>query len=203
MPLSPTSLELLEDRIKFKFHAAKEHLHNLKYLEARGETANNADGRIKWEIEIEDLLLHLIGARDALLVRVSEKLDLELKIWNVTPKNVCDKLGSTKRKDLIKDLCNLLDETIYPSGSWLSKLNDMRNTGTHRKILNLSSEVNLFENVNTGKGSSGATRIYFKDDPDTDLEIIPYLEDRIQKMEALIQTIINKEPLLSSPYFQK
>jgi hypothetical protein len=50
---SPTSIKLLEDRIKSKFHAAKEHLKNLECLEGKGETANAAHARVKWEIEIE------------------------------------------------------------------------------------------------------------------------------------------------------
>jgi hypothetical protein len=51
----------------------------------------------------------------------------------------------------------------------------------------------------TGKRSSSPMRIFFKDDPDSDLEIIPYLEDRIQKMEKLIEKIMEKEPSLRSP----
>jgi len=35
--------------------------------------------------------------------------------------------------------------------------------------------------------------------PDSTLEIIPYLEDRIQRMKGLINGIIQKEPALANP----
>jgi hypothetical protein len=44
---SPTSIKLLEDRIKFKFHAAKEHLKNLKCLEAKGEDSQSCGCKSK------------------------------------------------------------------------------------------------------------------------------------------------------------
>jgi hypothetical protein len=99
---SPTSIKLLEDRIKFKFHAAKEHLKNLKCLEAKGETANAADARVKWEIEIEDLLSHLIGARDALLVRINEKFNLKVKKRDIYLANLTEKLVSKGMSNPVK-----------------------------------------------------------------------------------------------------
>lgn len=77
--------------------------------------------------------------------------------------------------------------------------NKLRNTGTHTTLINVKVAVSLFENAITGKGSSSPMRIFFKDDPDSDLEIIPYLEDRIQKMEKLIEKIMEKESSLRSP----
>jgi len=77
------------------------------------------------------------------------------------------------------------------------KLYDFRNTGTHKNIVNVRVEVNLHEDVNSGKGWSSRPHIFFKDDPDSNLEIVRYLEDRIQKMKDLIASIINKEPSLS------
>jgi Cthe_2314-like HEPN len=188
---SPNSNDLLKDRIKFKFHAAKEHLKNLKTLESEGGINKNPNTKVRSEIEIEDLLAHLIGVIDVLLARINKKLNL-----GITEDKVC--LTTVKKKlerlDLIKDLIDLDDDKC----SWYWKLKEFRNIGTHRKIINVNVSVSLFENANTVKGSSAPTRIYFKDS-DTDLELISYLEDRIQKMEDLIQTIINKEPLLETP----
>ena len=159
---SPTSKELLEDRIKFKFHAAIEHLKNLKCLEAKGGINKNPDARVRCEIEIENLLSHLIGAVDAILVRITKKLNLKIGKDKVCLGTVRQELDSKGRLDLIRDLIDLRDKKIYPDGSWLSKLYDFRNTGTHKSILNVRLEVNLFENTNTGKGSSGPTRIFLR-----------------------------------------
>jgi hypothetical protein len=42
--------------------------------------------------------------------------------------------------------------------------------------------------------------ITFVEDPQADSDIIPYLDDRIQRMRDLIDNIITKEPLLRRKY---
>jgi hypothetical protein len=69
----------------------------------------------------------------------------------------------------------------------LKILTDLRDTGTHRSIINVSF-------------AGGNMHITFIEDPDSDLEIIPYLDDRIQRMRDLIDNIISKEPLLKRKY---
>lgn len=169
----------------------QEHLKNLKTLESEGGINKNPDTKVRSEIEIEDLLAHLIGVIDALLARINKKLNLGIAEDMVCLTTVKKKL---ERLDLMKDLIDLDDDKC----SWYWKLKDFRNIGTHRKIINVNESVGLFENANTGKGSSGVTRFYITDS-DTDLELIPYLEDRIQRMQVLIQRIISKEPLLRTP----
>jgi hypothetical protein len=185
--MSNTSVKaLLENRIEFKFYAAEKHLHLLSDMQARGETPNNSDGRLNWEIEIEDILFHLIGAMDCLLVRINERLNLRLEIRKVTAINICKKLRLKKRNDLIKELWDLVNPH-NPVHSWLEILTDLRDTGTHRSIINVSF-------------AGGNMHITFIEDPDSDLEIIPYLDDRIQRMRDLIDNIISKEPLLKRKY---
>ena len=71
-----------------------------------------------------------------------------------------------------------------PVHSWLKILTDLRNTDTHRSIINVSF-------------TGGNTHITFVEDSKSDLEIIPYLDDRIQRMKReLIDNIISREPLL-------
>jgi hypothetical protein len=187
---TPFATGLLEDRVKFKFYVARDHLNSLIDMESKGETPHSADVRIKWEIIVENLLFHLVGAMDSLLVRINQKFGLGLKPWKVNVDNVYNKLKSDGKEELVGALHDLLDKDIHPNGTWLSILMDLRNIGTHRNILNYRYEASLFENANTGKGSSGPVRVYFKEEPDSKLEIIPYLEDRIQKMEQLIGTIL-------------
>jgi len=180
---------LLEDRIEFKFYAVEKHLQILSDMEAEGETPNNSRARLNWEIEIEELLFHLIGAMDCLLDRINERLNLKLETRNVTTINVCKKLRMNKRNDLIKELWDLLNPR-NPVRSWLKIVTDLRNTGTHRSIINV-------------RFAKGNMHITLTEDSDSDLEIIPYLDDRIQKMRDLIDTIISREPLLSRKYPSK
>ena len=174
--------KLLEDRIEFKFYAAEKHLQILSDMEVKAETPNNSKGRLNWEIEIEELLFHLIGAMDYLLLRINERLNLKLETRKVTAVNVCKKLRLKKRNDLIKELWDLSNPR-NPVRSWLKILIDLRNTGTHRSIINVSF-------------AGGNTRITFAEDPKSELEIIPYLDDRIQRMRDLIDNIIRKDPSL-------
>jgi hypothetical protein len=185
--MSNTTIKaLLENRIEFKFYAAEKHLQLLSDMEAKGESPNNSVGRLNWELEIEELLFHLIGAMDCLLLRINERLNLGLENRKVNAINVCKKLRLKKRNDLIKELWNLVNPH-NPVHSWLKILTDLRNTGTHRSIINLSF-------------AGGDTRITFVEDPKSDLEIIPYLDDLIQRMRDLIDNIIRKEPLLRRKY---
>jgi hypothetical protein len=180
---------LLEDRIEFKFYAVEKHLQILSDMEAKGETPNNPKARVNWEIEIEELLFHLIGAMDCLLDRINERLNLKLETRNVTTINVCKKLRMNKRNDLIKELWDLLNPR-NPVRSWLKIVTDLRNTGTNRSIINV-------------RFAKGNMHISLMEDSDSNLEIIPYLDDRIQKMRDLIDTIISREPLLSRKYPSK
>jgi hypothetical protein len=54
----------------------------------------------------------------------------------------------------------------------------------------------LYDDINTGKGWSDRNKVLLKTDPQTDLEIIPYLEDSINKTKILTENIIKSEPLL-------
>ena len=177
---------LLENRIEFKFYAAEKHLQALTDMQAKGETPNNSVGRLNWELEIEELLFHLVGAMDCLLVRINDRLNLGLENSKVNAINVCKKLRLKKRNDLIKELWYLLNPHNRVR-SWLKILTDLRNTGTHRTIINISF-------------AGGNMNITFVEDPQADSDIIPYLEDHIQRMRDLIDNIIRKEPLLRRKY---
>lgn len=177
---------LLENRIEFRFYAAEKHLQALTDMQAKGETPNNSVGRLNWELEIEELLFHLVGAMDCLLVRINERLNLGLENRKVNAINVCKKLRLKKRNDLIKELWYLLNPHNRVR-SWLKILTDLRNTGIHRSIINISF-------------AGGNMNISFVEDPQADSDIIPYLDDHIQRMRDLIDNIIRKEPLLRRKY---
>jgi hypothetical protein len=185
---NPTLKKLLEDRIEFKFYAAEKHLHLLSDMQAKGKTPDNSEARIDWELEIEELLFHLIGAMDCLLFRINERLKLGLEIQKVTAINVCSKLR-LKKNDLIKELWDLVNPHS-PVHSWLKILTDLRNTGTNRSIINVSF-------------AGGNMHITFVKDPKSELEVIPYLDDRIQRMRELIDNIISKDPSLRRKFAPK
>ena len=144
--------------------AADKHMGYVKELEAKAENFDDFGSRIKYEIEIEDLLSHLIGSLDALLFRIDKKLSLGLPPKDVRFKKVSEKLDSKGRQDILQDWTKLRITTIYPLRSWLTILIDIRNTGTHINLINKRVEVEI--------GKSGPNRVCFAADPDSTLEII-------------------------------
>lgn len=186
--------ELVEDRIKFKFYCAKEHLGNLIQFQQNENFNSSFESRVRWEAEIECLLSQLIGSKDALLMVINEKLKLEIPKKDVNINTINQKLNSIKKGNLLDDL----NCVACSKGSWFWVLNDIRNDGMHRSMININIHQNLHEDVNSNRNSSDPVRITFLSDPDQELEIIPYLVDRIQKMKNMIEAILSKEPILKN-----
>jgi hypothetical protein len=62
-------LNPLENRVYFKLNAAKTHLNTLKRLEdaSPGKNLASSKDRMQVEMEIDEILYHLVGVKDALL----------------------------------------------------------------------------------------------------------------------------------------
>jgi len=182
----PDTEELIRDRIKFKFHCTEQHLNKLVNFQQTETINKTPDSRVRWEAETECLLSQLMGAKDALLVRINENLHLGISPKNVNSGTVNQALNLLKRGELLDDLNRL----ACSDGSWFWNLNELRNIGTHRALLNIRVDM-AYE----------PHRITFIIRPDlvTDIEVIPYLADSIKKMKDLIESIIIKDPLLRAP----
>jgi hypothetical protein len=193
----PDALALMNDRVKFKLYAAEQELDSLRQLEKCGlNISSSAISRIIWEMKIESFLAQLVGCVDALLVRVNDKLRLGLNIWEVNSgaRNLTainNKLIGNGKGILLLPLT-----TAIAPKDWLWTLKDLRNRGMHRQIINVKSAVSLHEDLNTGKSCSDKNRVYLITNPQTNLEIIPYLEDSYEKTKNLVESIINTEPSL-------
>jgi hypothetical protein len=177
--------KLINDRVEFKLYAAEQVLDRLRQLEKDGSINSSNIPRVIWEINIECLLAHLVGAVDALLVRINDKLNLGLNIKNVNsgPKNLAtinNKLNRQGKGQSLQDLNLAIKEKC-----WLWTLKDVRNQGLHRSLINIHVAVGGERNI-----------ISLRTDPQTDLGIIPYLEDSINRTRKLIEDILRNEPLL-------
>ncbi|MGH9982468.1 MAG: hypothetical protein ACRD8W_00750 [Nitrososphaeraceae archaeon] len=135
-------------------------------------------------MEIECLLAQLIGSVDALLIRINSKLGLELDekliYSNESTVNIINnKLEAEGKGRLLNDLQNAVEPK-----EWLWTLRNLRNQSLHANLLHMHFRRGVIENVS------------LKTDPQTDLEIITYLEDNINKIENLINEIIENETSL-------
>lgn len=181
--------ELLGDRIKFKFHAAEKQLEKLKEYNKTETMGETSEIRVRWEIEIECLLNHLIGAKDALLARINDKLNLNLPDEDVKLNMINSELTKIGKSQLLQELNNLSSDP----NNWYWKLNKARNRGTHGPIFNLQMSRSINENVNTGTTTTSSSDSFLFDPRD----IVSYLQDSIEDMKKLIGNIMNQEPKLS------
>jgi hypothetical protein len=179
--------KLLGDRIQFKLWSAKKHLDKLVKIE------NNYGGlmgtnRIYAEDELDCYFAQIIGARDALLMFINEKLGLNLSEQNVTLRTIRQKLDNKNERNIIKKL----DDLDNNKGSWYSILNELRNKSIHRSILNKKAAVNISENTNNNTSSS-TVKNYLLLPPDyknpMDKEITLFLSECIEGMQKLIESI--------------
>ncbi|CAN5295301.1 hypothetical protein BH18THE2_BH18THE2_40310 [soil metagenome] len=184
---------LVEDRIEFKFFSAEYHLSKLRDIERnQGAISSSFRLRVRWEVEIESLLAQLIGTSDALLVKINEKLNLGLPLKDVSLGMINNRLNARGNRALLADLNRLMGQR----GSWLRILNDLRTRSMHKALLSIKVAHTLVENANTGQGWSEGPRVTLITDPPTALEVIPYFENSIRQMRALIEDIKTSEPLL-------
>lgn len=179
--------KLLGDRIQFKLWSAKKHLDKLVKIE------NNYGGlmgtnRIYAEDELDCYFAQLIGARDALLMLINEKLCLNLSDKGIYVYSITQKLAGKNKKDILKELNDLNDDHT----SWYWILNELRNKSIHRSILNKKVAAHISENINNNTSSS-TVKNYFLLPPDyknsMDKEITIFLYDSISKMRKLIENI--------------
>ena len=197
---SEDAKELLENNVKYKLYAAQQHLNNLKILRQNHESTRSFQGRLPWEVEIECFLFHIMGVRDSLLIRLNEKLILGIdtdKVKLKLYKEVNKALKTIGKGSLLQDLKNSSKAaTSNTPPGWLWVLNDLRIQSTHRNLLNIRVDQEIKENITTGTSSSSEPQVYFKSDPQKNLEIIPFLEAGLKDMKKLVEDIENKEPLL-------
>jgi hypothetical protein len=151
--------------------------------------SSSFQSRVQWEMEIEPLLAQLIGAKDASLVLINDRLGLSLDIKDVNLGTITNRLNSINKGTLVANLNKLAGQ----QGNWLWTLNDLRNQSMHRGIINIKVHQNLHENVNTHKSWDERPKVSLAQ---TEFEVIPYFEESIKKMKNLIEDVKNNEPLL-------
>jgi hypothetical protein len=134
--------QLLNDRVRFKLHAAAQHLNKLKEINRIHGNINNL--RLQSEMEIDCFLAHIIGAKDALLVEINNKLNLGIPIEDIELETVNKELNSRNKDGLLKHLNNIASKP----NTWFWFLNEIRNHFLHRERIPRHVCVNIFENVN-------------------------------------------------------
>jgi hypothetical protein len=174
--------KLLEDRIEFKLYAAEQNLKNLKFLDQNGVGINSSfQSRVHSEIEIECLLAQLIGSIEALLFRINGKLAVGLNERSIhtdekTVNAISDRVITSGRGDLLAELRYALKQK-----EWLWTLRELRNRGMHRELINIQVTPGIRRSIR------------LMTDPQTDLEVLPYLELSVNRIRNIVESIVRKE----------
>jgi hypothetical protein len=197
MPSQNRATELLDDRVKFKLFAAEYHLSRLEDIERRtGSLVSNE--RIQAEVEIDGFLCEIIGAKDALLQEINQRLRLGLAVHKVDLGSVNKEITWRGLSPSITSELNIITQPCY----WLWKLNEYRNHSVHRSMIvrfirrELDETIHLTNNqaVPTPElaRAEPAPKTYLVQDPrdpnsgQSDVEVIPYFRDCLQKMSDIV-----------------
>src|SRR6266516_4439293 len=168
------------DRVGFKLYACQRHLKNLKNIESKYGNLASADVRLSAEIEVDCLLSQMIGTVDSLLIEINDKLELGISIDKVEMVAVLSGLlAKTKKIELLEDLDN-----ASQYGNWYWLVQQLRNYSFHSSLILIPAN---------------STRLYLPRMPtssvsdSTSIELIPYLEQSLNKLKKLIENIRMKE----------
>ena len=155
-----------------------EHLNNLKRLEQKGSNMRLFKERVHWEMEIESFLFHIVGVWDSLLAKINNIWELRLKGRDVNIDKIELFLNYLNEQALLINLANFSKNT--------EKLREWRNRVTHENLINIQIRPS----------TDGEPEVFFVDDPDKKLVIIPLLENALQNVKVLVQDIMNSESRL-------
>ena len=176
--------KFLSDRVGFKLYTCQRHLKNLKNIESKYGNLASADVRLSAEIEVDCLLLQMIGTVDSLLIEINDKLELGISIDKVEIVAVLSGLlAKTKKIELLEDLDN-----ASQYGNWYWLVQQLRNYSFHSSLILIpANSTRLYlPRMSTSSVSDS-----------TSIEFIPYLEQSLNNLKKLIENIRMKELALS------
>jgi hypothetical protein len=121
-------ISFMNDRVALKLYACEKHLENLRQMKLTYEVsqANKQElnhKRISLEIEIDCLILQMIGIIDCLLVQTNNKLGLGIPLHQLSIDRVMSELYSkTNKIDLLVEL-----NEARQHGKWYWSVIELRN----------------------------------------------------------------------------
>jgi hypothetical protein len=167
-------LNFQSDRISFKLHACREHLRNLKDIELKYNDLTSNNVRMTVEMEIDSFLYQMIGTVDSLLFKINDTFGLMIPSDRIEIDKIQSALSAeTKSIDLLNDL-----DKANQYGNWYWTIRQLRNYSLGNSLISQES----FEVLAN----------YTK----TNMKIIPYLEQSLDHLEKLIESIRKREPKL-------
>jgi hypothetical protein len=166
-------LNFQTDRIRFKLHACRQHLSNLKNIELRYNDLASNDIRMSAEMEIDSFVCQMIGTVDSLLFRINDTFGLMISSDRIEIDKIQSALSAeTKSIDLLNDL-----DKANQYGNWYWTIKQLRNYSLGNSLISPQA----FEALSN----------YTK----TNMKMIPYFEQSLEYLERLVESIRKRELL--------
>jgi len=175
------------DAVSKKLERADYFLNNIKALaEASGGFAH-VDDQHKLRANLDAFFFELISAKDFFLQEINEK-------YVRLPKDEATQIDKLKRclscsghTDTLM-VVELIERELSNKNSWLWRLNNYRNSATHRELLRFGHEAGLGNCIKTH---------LFKDPEDpkqgnADIEVIPYCEQSLEHVRIFLGDLYSK-----------
>jgi hypothetical protein len=112
--------------------------------------------------------------------KINNNWELKLKGRDININNIKIFLNYLNEQALLTNLANFSNN--------IKNLKGWRNQTTHRDLLNVLFRIDI--------GVDDKPKVFFRDDPDKKLEVIPFLENSLQKVKVLLHEIINNDSRL-------
>jgi len=163
------------ETVNFKFERAEYFLERLGAIQI---------GSQPWRAYLEAFFFELISAKDFFLQTINDKYKLGLERDEATS---IPKLKQRLSDKPALEVVESIEGKLSDPNSWLWKLNNYRNSATHRELLHIGYvpsnshvEAHLFEDPEDSKKGN------------MKLEVIPYCEQSLDTMRDFLEELYSK-----------
>ncbi len=176
-----------------KLERAEYCLDNLKILatESGGFSAIPQDKQQAMRANLDCFFFELISAKDFFLQEINDHYELGMQKKDATSIDQLKKCLSCRNEPKALDVVISIEkEIISNKNTWQWRINNYRNSTTHRELLHMGHEVNM--------STGGDVRTYlFKDPEDSkqrnlDIEVLPYCEESLKNMKEWLESLYSQ-----------
>lgn len=148
---------------------------------------NEKVGIQPWRAYLEAFFFELVSAKDIFLQELNEKYNLGLKKDEATRLDLLKRCLECKGHIDAVEVLKRLEKELSDKNSWLWRLNNYRNSATHRELVHIGYEA----------GNSDHTEVYlFKDPEDStqgnaEFEVVSYCQQSLKKLREFLERLLS------------
>jgi len=145
-------------------------------------------GTQPWRAYLEAFFFELISAKDFFLQAINGKYGLGLERDEATKIDLLKRCLACRKYNHVLETVKSIERKLSDPNSWLWKLNNYRNSSTHRELLRIGYDADPNLNV---------TAHLFEDPEDSkkgnmELEVKPYCRQSLKTMRDFLEELYSK-----------